>query len=86
MEEATKFAMPTNQQCFGDHIRNTLFSKMMNTQMGFQESQSKFEYAEIVLNRNCVMKEHIDSKNDHRHGCNSCIVYSSFAKVNSVKC
>ena len=85
MEQSTKFAMTMNPHCFTDHTRNTLFSKKMNTRMGFRDSQSKFEYTEIVLSHNCVLKEHIDFKNDHRHGYNSCIVYSSFPMLSGVE-
>ena len=83
LEHATKYAYSTNTNAFSHSTRNDLFSKTMNASMGYVQSTSKFEYVHIVLSHNKKLKDHIDWKNDHRHGYNLCIVLSSLINIDS---
>ena len=52
--------------------------KRLNEAMGFPQSTSRFEYFDIVLTQNTLLKKHMDYKNDNREGYDHCVVYSFF--------
>ena len=81
-EKATKFCLLWNKESFPDHERNLRCAGYLNSQMGFPSSKSLFEFFDIVISRNKVLKKHIDVKNCHRPGYNICCVYSYYTTVN----
>ena len=79
---ATQFALLWNKESFPDEERNTLCAGYLNSRLGFPTSKSLFEYYEIVLSRNTILRKHCDVKNCHRPGYNICCVYSYYVEVN----
>ena len=84
LEHGTSYSIQTNQDAFCDPTRSSLFATTINASMGRIQSTSKFEYVHIVLSHNVQLKEHIDWKNDHRHGYNLCIVYSTLIEIENL--
>ena len=77
-ECATRFVEKYSVSAFNQDERNNLFSKVLNTALGFPMSSSKFEYFDLVISRNVLLRKHSDRNNDHREGYNHCVVYSFF--------
>ena len=80
-ELATKFTSLWNKDSFPNKSRNHLCAGHLNQAMGHPQSASLFEYFDIVVSRNAVLRKHCDVKNDHRKGYNVCCVYSYFQFV-----
>ena len=85
METATAMAQSEDSDCFPNPVRTKLFAKIMNGTMGFRSSSSLFEYVQVVISKNTILKEHIDHKNDHRKGYNFCIVYSFYHVIDNTE-
>ena len=77
-EASTQFVRREDPNAYNNDKRNRIFSSRMNRLMGFPGSKSMFEYIDIVLSCNTILRKHIDEKNDHRDGYNHCAVYSFF--------
>ena len=84
-ELATKFTSAWNKDAFPNKTRNHLCAGYLNQAMGYPKSASLFEYFDIVVSRNAVLRKHCDVKNDHREGYNVCCVYSYFKSVCSLE-
>ena len=85
IESSQVFVEQHYKDSFPDHRRNTLFAGRLNSALGFPRSRAKFEYYDIVLSRNTILRKHIDHKNDHRDGYNHCVVYSFFQEIDGVE-
>ena len=80
-ELATKFTSAWNKDAFPNKTRNHLCAGYLNQAMGYPKSASLFEYFDIVVSRNAVLRKHCDVKNNHCEGYNVCCVYSYFQTV-----
>ena len=85
IESSQVFVEQHYKDSFPDHRRTTLFAGRLNCALGFPRSRAKFEYYDIVLSRNTILRKHIDHKNDHRDGYNHCVVYSFFQEIDGVE-
>ena len=74
--------MKNHPDAFPDSYRNTFCAGRLNAALGMPKSVSKFEYYDIALSRNTILRRHIDQKIDHRRGYNYCVVYSFYHNVN----
>ena len=81
-ECASQFTLRWNKESFPNQERNTLCAGYLNSQLGFPTSKSLFEYYDIVLSHNTILRKHCDVKNCHRSGYNICCVYSYYVEVN----
>ena len=81
-EGAQRFLSDHYRSPMRDHDRTKFCAKRLNAAMGFSTSTSKFEYFDIVLSQNAVLKKHMDYKNDSRLGYDHCVVYSFFCDNN----
>lgn len=77
-EGAQRFLSDHYRSPMRDHDRTKHCAKRLNAAMGFSQSTSKFEYFDIVLSKNAILKKHMDYKNDSRLGYDHCVVYSFF--------
>lgn len=66
---------------FPDANRNHQCAGRLNSAIGYPNSKAKFEYYDIILSRNTILRRHCDTKNDHRPGYNHCVVYSFFHSI-----
>ena len=85
MELGNDFLKKHYSNVFNDELRNAHCSTRLNKELGYPQSRSRFEYIEVSLSRNTVLKKHIDHKNDHRVGYNHCAVYSFFETIHDIE-
>ena len=78
-ETATKITKKWHKDSFANAERNQTCAGLLNSAMGYPTSHALFEYYEIVVTRNTILRKHCDQKNDHRRGYNLCCVYSFYA-------
>ena len=77
-EGGQRFLCDNYRSAMRDLNRISHCVKRLNEAMGFPQSTSRFEYFDVVLTRNALLKKHMDYKNDYRHGYDHCVVYSFF--------
>ena len=80
-EASTLFTRTWLKDSFTNSFRNEQCAGTLNNAMGYPTSSSLFEYFEIVVTRNTILKKHCDAKNDHREGYNICTVYSYYTTI-----
>ena len=78
---STAFTQLCLKNSFPNKDRNQNCAGHLNKLMGYPQSTSLFEYYDVVISRNVVLRKHCDSKNDHRPGYNLCSVYSYFTTI-----
>ena len=78
---ASQFTRTWLKDTFVDTERNESCAGLLNNALGFPNSTSCFEYFDIVVTRNTILRKHCDEKNDHRNGYNICTVYSFYTVV-----
>ena len=84
-ESSSLFIQQHDPMAFNNPDRNKIFSSRFNKLMGFEDSLSQFEYVDIILSRNTILRKHIDGKNDHRRGYNQCAVYSFYQFIDGLE-
>jgi hypothetical protein len=82
LETGTKIVRRHGPISFADPQRKAIFASKLNNKLGFPRSTNQFEFVDIVLSMNTVLPAHLDTFNDHRHGYDSCLVYSFSTNVN----
>ena len=86
LETGTKIVRRHRPNSFADPQRKAIFASKLNNKLGFPRSTNQFEFVDIVLSMNTVLPAHLDTSNDHRHGYDSCLVYSFSPNVNGKVC
>ena len=84
-ELSSHFIQQHDKTVFCNLDRNNIFASRFNKLMGFEGSLSNFEYIDLVLSRNTILRKHIDGKNDHRPGYNQCAVYSFYQHIDGLE-
>ena len=77
-EASTKFTCTWHKYSFPNPERNTQCVGYLNSKLGFSQSKSLFEYFDIVISRNTILRKHCDVKNCHRPGYSIYCVYSYY--------
>ena len=78
---ASQFTRTWLKDSFVDTERNVGCAGILNNALGFPDAPSCFEYFDIVVTRNTILRKHCDEKNDHRQGYNICTVYSFYTDI-----
>ena len=81
-QDSTLFTKSWIKESFPNAARNAKCAGHLNAKMGFPKSTSLFEYFDVIICRNTVLRKHMDEKNDHRKGYNICTVYSYCVMLN----
>ena len=84
-EHTTEFTRKHDKKVFSNIKRNQKCAGYLNNLLGFPGSKSLFEYYDIVLSHNTILRKHCDQKNCHRHGYNKCCVYSFFHNLENIE-
>ena len=82
---ASKFTQYHHTDTFSNPDRNKHCAGYLNSSMGYPKSNSLFEFFDIVVFRNTILRKHCDHRNCHRLGYNYCCVYSFFPTVNNIE-
>lgn len=77
-QDCTLFTRSWIKESFPNEARNSQCAGHLNAKMGFPSSTSLFEYFDVIICRNTILRKHMDKKNDHRKGYNICTVYSYY--------
>ena len=81
-QDSTHITKSWIKDSFHNDARNAKCAGHLNSLMGYPKSTSLFEYFDVILCRNTIIRKHCDLKNDHRKGYNICTVYSYFVMLN----
>ena len=77
-EAATQFTLQWYKDSFSDHEQHIRCAGYLNSQMGFPGSKSLFEFYDMVISRNTVLRKYRDVMKCHRPESNICCVYLYF--------
>ena len=81
-QDSTHFTKSWIKESFPNDARKAKCAGYLNSLMGYPKSSSLFEYFEVILCRNTILRKHCDQKNDHRKGYNICTACAYFVMLN----